>query len=282
MDPSDHQKLAPIGTVGELVVEGPNIARGYLKDEAKTTASFISHPRWLPDCNTRPDSRLYKMGDLVRYLPDGKVHFVGRKDGQVKLRGQRIELGEIEQKLRDCVPELKEFAVEMVRPAASGDGTSPKAQLLAAFMSLDTETVRAAGLDVRTLGKEERGIANSAEERDYFERLVGSENTGGLRDLLARLLPAHMIPSVFIPLRQMPLTASAKTDRNVLRRYISDMSVQILNAFSNAVTASASVVWPPETPVEFQMQALWAETLDVDVKNIGRWSNFVQVSCSSN
>jgi acyl carrier protein len=64
------------------------LARGYWRDEEKTRASFIIHPR--------TGDRLYKTGDLGRYLPDGEIEFLGREDTQVKIRGYRIELGEIE------------------------------------------------------------------------------------------------------------------------------------------------------------------------------------------
>lgn len=90
----DHDRLVPIGSVGELAVEGPTLARGYLNDPTKTDASFIMNPSWATE-NSDP-RRVYKTGDLVRQNPDGTFEFVGRKDHQLKVRGQRVELGEIE------------------------------------------------------------------------------------------------------------------------------------------------------------------------------------------
>jgi aspartate racemase len=87
------EKLQPvsIGTPGELLIGGPGVARGYLNQRELTEAKFVADP-----FSDAPDSRLYRTGDMVRYLPDGNLEFVGRIDFQVKIRGFRVELGEIE------------------------------------------------------------------------------------------------------------------------------------------------------------------------------------------
>ena len=84
----------PIGIPGELHIGGAGLARGYLNRPELTATKFIANP-----FSTNPTARLYKTGDLVRYLPDGNLEFVGRIDNQVKVRGFRIELGEIENTL---------------------------------------------------------------------------------------------------------------------------------------------------------------------------------------
>lgn len=87
----------PIGAIGELVVEGPNIAAGYYRNPEKTKAAFVEQLPFLP-----PDrrNRIYRLGDLARWMPDGRVQFLGRIDGQVKLHGQRIEVISRSQRLR--------------------------------------------------------------------------------------------------------------------------------------------------------------------------------------
>jgi surfactin family lipopeptide synthetase A len=85
----------PVGVAGELHIGGEGLARGYLKRPELTAEKFISNP-----FSPEPDSRLYKTGDLVRYLLNGDIEFLGRIDHQTKIRGFRIELGEIEALLR--------------------------------------------------------------------------------------------------------------------------------------------------------------------------------------
>nr|WP_318781269.1 non-ribosomal peptide synthetase [Amazonocrinis nigriterrae] len=86
-----HLQPVPVGVPGELHIGGAGLARGYLNREELTQQKFIPNP-----FSTDPDSRLYKTGDLVRYLSDSNIEYLGRIDQQVKIRGFRIELGEIE------------------------------------------------------------------------------------------------------------------------------------------------------------------------------------------
>ncbi len=104
----------PVGVPGELHIGGTCLARGYLNRPDLTAEKFIPHP-----FSTEPGSRLYKTGDLARYLPDGNIEFLGRVDHQIKLRGFRIELGEIEATLRQH-PDLRE-AVVLVQQDTSGE-----------------------------------------------------------------------------------------------------------------------------------------------------------------
>jgi amino acid adenylation domain-containing protein len=100
-----YQQPVPIGVPGELHLGGAGLARGYLNRPELTEEKFISHP-----FNNEPGTRLYKTGDLVRYLPDGNIEFLGRIDHQVKVRGNRIELGEIESILGQH-PNVREVVV---------------------------------------------------------------------------------------------------------------------------------------------------------------------------
>ncbi|MFN6513532.1 MAG: amino acid adenylation domain-containing protein [Nostoc sp. CreGUA01] len=98
-------QLVPLGTPGELYIGGVGVARGYLERSDLTAAKFIPHPY-----SSQPGERLYKTGDLVRYLKDGNLEFVGRSDRQIKIRGFRIELGEIEALLNQH-PTVREAVV---------------------------------------------------------------------------------------------------------------------------------------------------------------------------
>ena len=113
VDAQDHNQLASMGSIGELLIETPTLARGYLNEPTKTAAAFIENPTWVTPTASAP-RRMYKTGDLVKYNPDGTMEFVGRKDTQVKLRGQRVELTLIEHHLRKILPELVHVAVEVI------------------------------------------------------------------------------------------------------------------------------------------------------------------------
>ncbi|HEX8184226.1 MAG TPA: amino acid adenylation domain-containing protein, partial [Blastocatellia bacterium] len=89
----------PVGAAGELFIGGQGVARGYLNKPAMTAENFIPDP-----FSDQPGKRLYKTGDLARYVADGSIEFLRRKDNQIKLRGFRIELEEIESLLRQAPP----------------------------------------------------------------------------------------------------------------------------------------------------------------------------------
>jgi amino acid adenylation domain-containing protein len=95
----NNQVPLPIGAIGELYIGGAGIARGYLKRPELTAERFIVNPFATAQDKTKGYTRLYKTGDLVKWLPDGNLEFIGRNDDQVKIRGYRIELGEIENAL---------------------------------------------------------------------------------------------------------------------------------------------------------------------------------------
>ena len=122
--PRNHDKLMPVGTVGELVIEGPTVARGYLNEEEKTRKAFITNPGWAATIAAQNSAfetvRMYKTGDLVRYNSDGSVSYVGRKDTQIKLNGQRVELGEIEYHVGQNLPDNVQSAVELISTSNKG------------------------------------------------------------------------------------------------------------------------------------------------------------------
>ncbi|WP_299676644.1 non-ribosomal peptide synthetase [uncultured Dokdonia sp.] len=87
-----NDKIVPVGVVGEICIGGAGLAKGYLNRPDLTKEKFMNHPY-------KKGERLYKTGDIGRWLPDGNIEFIGRKDDQVKINGYRIELGEVEQSL---------------------------------------------------------------------------------------------------------------------------------------------------------------------------------------
>ncbi|PHH81503.1 hypothetical protein CDD83_3559 [Cordyceps sp. RAO-2017] len=192
----DPESLAPIGAVGELWVEGPLVGQGYLNDAEKTAKAFVQDPAWLVrGAPGRPgrSGRAYRTGDLVRYREDGSLLFVGRKDTQVKIRGQRIELGEVEHHVLQAVRAAEgvdtagaQVTAETIQPSGANSA------ILISFITLDSADDAAHEAAVRTA-------------------------TQGLADRLALALPVFMVPSAFIPLRRIPMMTTGKTDRRQLR-----------------------------------------------------------------
>ncbi len=174
LDPG--MRLLPEGLAGELFVGGEGLARGYLGRPDLTAERFVPNP-W----SGRPGDRLYRTGDLVRRGSAGTLEFLGRADGQVKIRGVRIELEEIEAALASH-PEVARAAV--VARDIGGDGGS---------------------------GGGERHLVA------YFQPAAGtSPAPRDLRELLRRRLPEPMVPGVFVSLAVLPFTPSGKVDRNAL------------------------------------------------------------------
>jgi amino acid adenylation domain-containing protein len=187
-----HDNLQPIGIAGHLYISGRGVSRGYLNNPELTAEKFkravISHSSFVIGSSKKiykstndqcpmTNDRLYKTGDLARWLPDGNVQLLGRIDYQVKIRGFRVELGEIESRL------LKHFLIKevVVVDRANEKGES---ELTAYFVA-----------------------ASAADKGPDAEELW---------EFLSRELPYYMIPSYFIPIREIPLSPNGKIDRRAL------------------------------------------------------------------
>ncbi|KAK1912796.1 hypothetical protein P3342_004732 [Pyrenophora teres f. teres] len=258
--PKDHNKLAQLGSVGELLVEGPILARGYLGDPEKTAAVFINNPAWLLEGYggyAGRQGRLYKTGDLVRYDTDGNLVCLGRKDSQIKMRGQRVELGEIEHHVRECLPEAKQLAVEVVLPLGQKNHA-----MLAAFVQLDKGTHNA-------LIKEKASGDDSIAQVVFLTRV---------EEELAKRLPEHMVPTVFFSLLHFPTTTSGKTDRKQLQEIGASFTAQQL---AEMRTSSQGPKRQPSTEAERKMQQLWARMLKVKADSIGLHDSFFRLGGDS-
>ena len=169
-----YGQTVPIGVAGELHIGGIQVGAGYLNNPALTAERFLTlAPEGEPE-------RLYRTGDMARWLPDGQVEYLGRLDGQVKLRGMRVELGEIERKAREH-PWIEE-AVVLV------DGALADQRLLCYLVAKPEAQLDGAGL------------------------------VGELRQFMARSLPGYMTQCRYVMLERLPLSPNGKVDRLALPR----------------------------------------------------------------
>ena len=166
------------GEPGDLYISGDGVVRGYWHRPELTAEKFLSDP-------FRPGNRMYRTGDIARFLPDGNLEFLGRADFQVKLRGFRIEIGEIEAALENHA------------------GVGQAAVLASEFKP-----------------RIQAQLQPQIEDRRLIAYVVPKPGTkleiADLRAALVATLPEYMVPSNFVFLDSFPLTANGKIDRNAL------------------------------------------------------------------
>ncbi|KAJ5307881.1 nonribosomal peptide synthase [Penicillium atrosanguineum] len=251
---SNHNNLAPIGDVGELLLEGPLVGFGYFGDAEKTAAAFVRDPPWLQrgalgQAGRR--GRLYKTGDLVRYNPDGSLVFYGRQDAtQVKIRGQRVELGEVEHYVYASIPSARQVTAEVIMPA---DGDGQKRPTLAAFLVVDDEGASSSGAQVMSIPAD-----------------VDHE--------ISKRLPGYMVPTAYFSLGKLPINSSGKVDRGRLREIGAGFTVQQLVDLRNASPSDKRAL---ATEMERVLQQIWARVLSVDAASIGADDSFFSLGGDS-
>lgn len=210
----------PAGEIGELWVSGICLANGYLNNPDLTNEKFID---W-KDAKAEV-RRIYKTGDLAKYLPDGNIEFLGRKDDQVKIAGHRIEPAELELIL------TKQHGVSQAVVLAQDQKNGLKR--LVAYLIVNPQQV----------------------------------TQESIRLALKKILPAYMIPAVFVFLEEFPKTSSGKVDRKALP--VPDRRRPEL----------AQLFKAPQTAIEKNMATLWSDLLQWDT--IGVQDHFFELGGSS-
>lgn len=236
-----HFELCPIGVIGELYIGGVGVARGYHRRPELTAERFLPDP-----FSSEPGARIYKTGDLVRYLPDRNIEFLGRNDYQVKVRGFRIELGEIESALARH-PAVSQ-AVVLARQAAA-------------------LVRRPANYQVT----KERYVETTAEFTDFLKPEAAKKNdqpdpsvtrlvayltcsnprpaVRELRAFLRESLPQYTVPADFVFLDSLPLLPNGKLDRRALPEPDGNTRV------------SETEYVAPGTSAEVLLARIWSEVL---------------------
>ena len=200
LDPENHNRILPIGAIGELAVEGPTLARCYLDDLAKTKAAFIKSPTWPRGARSNRPQRLYKTGDLVRQNSDGTFDFVGRKDHQLKVRGQRVELGEVEFHLS----KFPSVALSVATMPQAG----PYSNTLVALIQLHSENE---GTQVHTTDFDY--VSNEQLLKLGFDKEKLSQS-------LRSKLPSYIVPTHLLVVNKLPLSVSGKIDRKIVDSWL--------------------------------------------------------------
>ena len=269
VNPDDHNQLVPIGCTGELLIQGPVVAQGYLGDAERTRNAFIEPPTWTSDFESLDLSsrRWYKTGDLVIQTADGSVVITGRKGTQMKLAGQWIELGEIEHHLSHFSMHGWKLVAELIRP--SGQDCDP---CLAVFFV------------VPSLAGEPSGPETPCEVLPP----LAQEASSILKQATVSALPKYMVPRYYICLNRIPLTNTGKTDRLWLRKLGTMLTPERLSAYTGLEDGTKQEVMLHEDTdgeekgnPEGKLKKLWARELGLPVDRINANENFFKLGGTS-
>ncbi|MEH2411060.1 amino acid adenylation domain-containing protein [Nostoc sp.] len=241
-----HLQLVPIGVTGELHIGGVGLARGYINREDLTSQKFIPNPfeRSQFPISYSPFNRLYKTGDLARYLPNGNIEFLGRIDHQVKIRGFRIELGEIEALLNQHSA-VKEAVVISI------DVSDYKRLVAYVVPSIKSDVVVEGQMSAADLNTQQ------------VSQMSTTQFVPLLRQHLESKLPNYMMPAAFVILEALPLTPNGKIDRKALL-------VTKIDRFD-----LERVFVAPRDPVEEVVAGIWVQVLCLEQLSV--YDNFFEL-----
>ncbi|KAK4182027.1 hypothetical protein QBC35DRAFT_550809, partial [Podospora australis] len=240
-----RMRLVPLGVIGELVVTGDGLARGYT-DPERNADRFVSVSI------AGETVKAYRTGDYVRYRPmDGQLEIFGRMDGQVKIRGHRVELGEVEHVFRS-----HRFVSDAVAVMQHHDGDEVQ---LASFITIN-DGIAMAG---------QRGDPVQNLSRKLFQPQFLQEIQQQLRTMLQAQLPQYMMPRSITILDVMPINQNGKVDRRTLEQQ------------SQTQTTRREPLQQPISDAERTMQKLWARVLNIEPESIGLDDSFFRLGGDS-
>lgn len=251
---NNHHVLAPVGAVGELLLEGPAVGAGYLNDPEKTAQAFIRDVKWANGKIDPNSARFYKTGDLVKYDKDGTMLYLGRKDSQTKVRGQRLELSEVENHL------MEDHLVQSA--LASVPTVGPCAKRLVGIVS-----VRDASLFGMSIG-----------ELQLLPQETASLNINTVRDHLCEKLPSYMIPSLLVAISRFPLTPGGKMDRRRVVQWLEQMDKETYCTISALGLEAAN---DEANSTERKLQAIFAKVLNLPTEDIRLNQSFLHLGGDS-
>lgn len=295
--PDNVNKLVNRGEVGELIIEGPIVARGYLGDPLKTARSFIPNPSWMssvisiPEFANSSEGRLYRTGDLVRLGENASIRYVGRMDTQVKIHGQRLEIGEVESQLQHCVAmspdtmvRVEHVLVDAIVPPGCKNNNGDSLALVAFLCLQDQDRDQVHYLDWSHGG----GSRVAVSPPNGGSGSITDENIARLTTAVTKslrlLLPEYAVPTFFIPLCNLPYAISGKANRKLLREAVSALRAQDFAIFSTGSTTAAhahahdicdeKAEGPPPATLE-PMRLVWASVFGLESSEIKNDAHFL-------
>ncbi|KAJ5437268.1 nonribosomal peptide synthase [Penicillium cf. griseofulvum] len=254
VDSEDHHKLLPVGSIGELLIGGPLVGRGYANRPSETSEAFIRSPAWVVDFPFIQKDRFYKTGDLAFYNPDGSLSIVGRKDSQVKFHGMRIELHEIEH----CAEAYHRGTTAV---AAMVNLKHLDESRIALFTYMDS--VLDSVVTRKSLCQTPSCLFVPTSNRDLA-------HIKGLKEHMSQALPLFMVPSLVIPLLYLPLSPTGKVDRKKLRERAEELSRSQLKEY----LGSSTPMRQPTSVEEIFVRRCFAAALQVEEDTVGVDDNF--------
>ena len=259
-DAGNPDRLCHVGEVGELLIQGPIVARGYLNDIQKTSAAFIPPPRWMVEAGMQisPVEKLYRSGDLCRYNSDGTLNIVGRKDMQIKLHGQRIEMAEVEYNILRS----DSIANAVVLYPRSGP---LKERLVAVIALRESSTAKDDTKTIRLI--------------DPSYSSVAAEKISQGRAYLGQRVPGYMMPSVWLCFDILPLSRNEKTDRVRVLQYVQEMTA--IPGVATTAPEEQTKISAPLTSTETTVQGIIAGVLGQPQPKISMDRSFVGLAGDS-
>ncbi|KAK0729895.1 hypothetical protein B0H67DRAFT_651460 [Lasiosphaeris hirsuta] len=236
VNPDNPELLSPLGAVGEMLYESPGLLKEYLGNPKKTKEVLIDVPSWRQSLDApASSSKLYKSGDLVRYLPDGTMMYIGRKDTMVKVRGQRLEVEEVESVIRKSFggSSTSGVAVDLVELHGGG----PR---LVAFLQCSEDR----DLDGSTNGGRSGPLQPSSASDGKMSISIAQ-----IRSRLTETLPGYMIPRIYIPLATLPINSNGKLDRAKLKEHARNLSTSELFKYTESGSSEEVLTEIPQDDV---------------------------------
>ncbi|KAH8660498.1 hypothetical protein BX600DRAFT_523479 [Xylariales sp. PMI_506] len=294
----DVNTLAEINEIGELLLQGPQLATCYYQ-ATQSNEAFIpaSSLKWMEACQDDASKQpfmltVYRTGDLCYLLPDGRMCCIGRADSQVKIRGQRLELGEVENNILAAAREVPDAATtahfmfqKVVVLAIKPQGRSTSLHLVAVVacreFGLDLSSTELSDLSLEATATSRSSPGETRRSFSEFVKVVTAK--------LKLVVADYGVPTFWVPVRTdaIPLTTSGKTDRKRLTEVLSGFPARELAAFVGGACADDVAVTmleeteKPRTQNEILLSKAWAEVLGIDPVSIHRGDHFLALGGDS-